>query len=226
MLDPIQQRILGVLVEKEASVPDSYPLTENALLAGCNQKSNRDPEMDLDATALHPALLALREDGFIARVEGGGRTVRYRHRMLDRLNVSREEAIVLTELLLRGPQAPGALKPRIARMGLHLEPAAIADLLDGLAAHQPKPLVERLERQPRERDHRYGHLLGERPAAEPPGIPAVAPAITAEPAVRPATEPGSAELERRIARLEAQVAELQREIAALRGAEEGGEAEG
>ena len=125
MLDAIQQRIVGVMVEKELTVPDSYPLTENSLLIGCNQKSNRDPEMALTATDLHPALLFLREDGWLVRIDSGGRVVRYRHKVMERLNIGREQMIVITELLLRGPQAPGALKPRIARMGLHAEPARI-----------------------------------------------------------------------------------------------------
>ena len=106
MLDPVQQRVIGVLIEKERTVPDSYPLTEAQLIAGCNQKSNRDPEMDLDNTELHPALLALREDGWVARVEGN-RATRYRHRVEERLNVNADEQAVLCELLCRGPQAPG-----------------------------------------------------------------------------------------------------------------------
>ncbi|MBK8975682.1 MAG: DUF480 domain-containing protein [Planctomycetes bacterium] len=163
MLDAIQQRIVGVLIEKERTVPDGYPLTENALLAGCNQKSNRDPEMDLDATAIHPAILALREDGWIARIEGN-RATRYRHRIEERLNVSRDQQAVLCELLLRGPQTPGALKPRVARLGFHAEPDAILRVLHQLAEDQPTPLVERQPRRPRERDSRWGHLLG--PPAE------------------------------------------------------------
>ncbi len=212
MIDAIQQRIVGVLVEKELTVPDAYPLTENSLLVGCNQKSNRDPEMSVTATDLHPALLALREDGWIVRVEGGGRVVRYRHKVMERLNIDRAQMIVMVELLLRGPQAPGALKPRIARMGLDLEPTQIEGVLSALAAHQPVPLVERLPRRPRERDHRYGHLLGPRPEpthgdtddGDDPGSPALA-----------APRSGSA-LEERVTRLESELAELQRAVEALR----------
>lgn len=212
MIDAIQQRIVGVLVEKELTVPDSYPLTENSLLVGCNQKSNRDPEMSVTATELHPALLALREDGWIVRVEGGGRVVRYRHKVMERLNIDRAQMIVMVELLLRGPQAPGALKPRVARMGLDLEPTQIEGVLAALAAHQPVPLVERLDRRPRERDHRFGHLVGPRPEpthvdaedGDDPGSPAVA-----------APRSGPA-LEERVARLESALAELQREVEALR----------
>lgn len=220
MLDPIQQRIVGVLFEKELTVPDSYPLTENSLISGCNQKSNRDPEMELDSTEIHPALLKLREDGWIARVEGSGRTVRYRHRLLDRLNVSRDEAIVMTELLLRGPQSPGALKPRIARMGLQAEPQQILAILEGLAAHQPTPLVEILPRYPRERDHRWGQTVGPRPQATPiASDDASDDASDVSTAATPAraTRPSGAEFADRIARLEADVRDLRQIVDQLRG---------
>ncbi|MFO1053512.1 MAG: DUF480 domain-containing protein [Planctomycetota bacterium] len=209
MLDAIQQRIVGVMVEKELTVPDSYPLTENSLLIGCNQKSNRDPEMALTATDLHPALLFLREDGWLVRIDSGGRVVRYRHKVMERLNIGREQMIVITELLLRGPQAPGALKPRIARMGLHAEPARIEAILEDLAAHEPVPLVERLPRQPRERDQRFGHKLGPRPQTTDSGE-------GEETEVREA--PRSHGLESRVACLEEEVAELRRLVDDLRGA--------
>jgi uncharacterized protein YceH (UPF0502 family) len=213
MLDPIQQRILGVLFEKERTVPDSYPLTENALLSGCNQKSNRDPEMFLDATTVHPALLALREGGYIARVESGGRAVRYRHRLLERLNVSVEQMVVLAELMLRGPQAPGALKPRVARMGLEAEPARILEILESLAAQQPVPLVERLPRLPRERDHRFEQRLG--PRAEGLVLPEEGEDVEVLRS-RPAA-PATDGLALRVERLEAEVAALRQLVDELRG---------
>lgn len=210
MLDPIQQRIVGVLFEKELTVPDSYPLTESALLSGCNQKSNRNPAMTLDAMEIHPELLALREDGWIARVESGGRAVRYRHRLLERLNVDKDEMIVLTELLLRGPQSPGALKPRVARMGFRAEPEQIRQVLEKLAGHQPMPLVELLPKLPRERDRRWGHLLGPRPQQldEPEADTAHERVSQSAP-----TSP----LEQRVVRLEEEVAELRQIVDGLRG---------
>lgn len=159
-LDPIAQRILGVLVEKEVTVPDTYPLTENALLAGANQKNNRDPEMALGSADVRAALESLREGGWASRVEAPGARVRkWRHHFESQLGVAKRECAILVELLLRGPQAPGALKPRIARLGVEAEAEGIRSTLEGLARRSP-PLVECLPRWPRERDERWRHCLG------------------------------------------------------------------
>lgn len=160
VLDPIAQRVLGVLVEKELTVPDSYPLTENSLLSGANQKSNRDPEMSLSSDDICAALDLLREGGWASRVESpGARTRKWRHHFESQLGVSDEERAVLVELLVRGPQAPGALKPRVKRLGFDGTPERITTVLEGLAG-RTEPLVERHARRPRERDARWGHLLG------------------------------------------------------------------
>ena len=211
MLDPIQQRVIGVLIEKERTVPDNYPLSENALVQGCNQKSNRDPEMSLDSIEVHPALVSLHEDGWIARVEGGGRVTKFKHRGEERLNCTRDELAVVCELLIRGPQAPGALKPRVARLGLKADADEVLEVLRRLEAKQPHALVEQLPRQAGQRDQRWRHLLGdpaERSEAhdagevslETPSAPAtlapatLAPATPASvsqpiPAPRPAEDP-------------------------------------
>ena len=177
MLDPTEQRIVGVLVEKELAVPDTYPLTENALLAGCNQKSNRDPEMSLEAFQVSGALRALLETEWVTRTErDGGRTVRYRHRLEEKLGSEPVAKPILAELLLRGPQAPGALKTRVARMGMHASPEQILDLLGTLRQRSP-PLVEQLPRQPRERDARWAHCMAKGGQGAEPGVlePAVVP---------------------------------------------------
>ena len=159
-LDPIAQRILGVLVEKEVTVPETYPLTENALLAGANQKNNRDPEMALGSVDVRAALETLREGGWASRVEAPGARVRkWRHHFESQLGIQKRECAILVELLLRGPQAPGALKPRIARFGVEAEAEGIRSTLEGLARRSP-PLVECLPRWPRERDERWRHCLG------------------------------------------------------------------
>ena len=170
MLDTTQQRIIGVLIEKELAVPDSYPLTENALLAGCNQKSNRDPDLSLEAFEISGALRALQESEWVVRGERGGRVVRYRHKIEDKLSIDDAGKAVLAELLLRGPQSPGALKARVVRMGLHGTPEAIRDILDVLR-RRPSPLVQQLPQQPRERDCRWAHCLGDTGRSETPEVP-------------------------------------------------------
>lgn len=165
MLTPVQQRILGVLIEKELTVPDTYPLTEAALLAGCNQKSNRDPEMSLESHELNQALIGLRELDWVTRIDTSARSTRYRHGVDTMLGLDLGQKSVLCELLIRGPQAPGALKPRVARMGFQSDPQAIRDVLVSLRDRRGQALVEEQPRRPRERDQRWAHCLGDAAAA-------------------------------------------------------------
>ncbi|MFY9343749.1 MAG: DUF480 domain-containing protein, partial [Planctomycetota bacterium] len=150
-LDRTEQRLVGVLIEKQFTVPDTYPLSENALVDGCNQKNNRDPVTELVAFQVAGALMSLQEKGVVARVDGGGRVPKFRHKLDEVLQVGKDELAVLAELLLRGPQAPGALKPRVQRMGYHAAPEQIEALLRQLHGRLP-PLVELLPLAPRERD--------------------------------------------------------------------------
>jgi uncharacterized protein YceH (UPF0502 family) len=202
-LDRTEQRIVGVLIEKQLSVPDSYPLSENALVDGCNQKSNRDPVTELESFQVAGALMALQEKGFVAKVDGGGRVPRYRHLVDEKLGVDPKELPVLAELLVRGPQAPGALKPRVARMGLQASPEMLEALLHRLAQRSP-PLVGLLPLRPRERDRRWQHLLGD-------GEPVQAAVSEVERVVAPTAvaAPKDALLEVRISALEQKVAALQ-----------------
>jgi hypothetical protein len=206
-LDRTEQRILGVLIEKQLSVPDSYPLSEHALVDGCNQKSNREPVTELASFAVAGALMALQEKGLVGRVEGGGRVARFRHRLTEELGVDARELAVLAELLLRGPQAPGALKPRVARMGLQATPEQLEALLQRLAQRSP-PLVELLPLGPRERDRRWRHRLGD--GSEVELSPPVAGAAAASSVAAPASAAGTT------APLEARVAALEQQVAALR----------
>ena len=218
-LDRTEQRIVGVLIEKQLSVPDSYPMSENALVDGCNQKNNRDPITELATFQVAGALMALQEKGFLARVDGGGRVAKFKHRVVEQLQLDNKELAILAELLLRGPQAAGALKPRVARMGCHGSPEEIEAMLRRLGDRKPA-LVELLPLGPRERDSRWRHLIGdgsERETASSSSssaegvMPAAAPLRTAEP-----PRVVDAALEGRVAALERDLAALRDELNRLR----------
>ncbi|MDF1701850.1 MAG: DUF480 domain-containing protein, partial [Planctomycetota bacterium] len=116
-LDTLEQRIIGALIEKKLTTPDQYPLTLQALVAACNQKSNRDPKMDVEAYEVEGAIRALMDRGWVSRVERfGSRAMRYGHEAGSQLGVDKADLAILQELLCRGPQAPGALKTRCNRM--------------------------------------------------------------------------------------------------------------
>lgn len=212
-LDRTEQRIVGVLIEKQLSVPDSYPLSENALVDGCNQKSNRDPVMELAAFQVSGALMALQEKGYAARVEGGGRVPRFKHRVVEELQLDARELAVFAELLLRGPQSSGALKPRVARMGCHASPEEIESTLGKLAQRTP-PLVVRRQPGKHERDHRWQHLLGDGSEQTEASAEASAPPTPAAP-LRAEGGAGLSGLESRVAAVESSIARLQQLIADL-----------
>ncbi len=134
-LNSTQRRILGVLVEKAKTTPESYPLTLNALTTGCNQKSNRSPKMNLDSDDVLLELDTMCRSGAVTEVHGDGRVPKYRHRMYELLEIEPVEAAVMTELLLRGPQTLGELRARSARMGEVPDMGALQSIL--------KPLIER-----------------------------------------------------------------------------------
>jgi uncharacterized protein len=219
MLDRTELRVLGVLIEKERTVPDIYPMSENALIDGCNQKSNRDPVMEVQPFQLAGVLMSLQEKGWIGRLDGVSRVTKYRHKVVERLGLREHEIAVLAELLVRGPQAPGALKPRVLRMGYAADPEQIEATLKAMAS-RPQPLVEQLPLAPRERDRRWRHLLGD--GSE---VSATSSAEDADQASAPSpmhsAAPSSAaagsDLAVRVARLEAEVAALKASLAELRG---------
>jgi uncharacterized protein YceH (UPF0502 family) len=134
-LDVNERRVLGVLVEKSKTTPDAYPMSINALVTGCNQKSNRDPILYLTDLDVEEALLSLQKKALTIRLTGTGRVVRWRHAMYDAWKVDKVEAAIMTELLLRGPQTEGELRGRASRM----EPVEDLDALRALL----KPLAER-----------------------------------------------------------------------------------
>lgn len=202
-----EARALGALVEKEATTPDYYPLSLNALINACNQRSNREPVMDLDEDDVRQALHGLEAKQVAGRARSAdGRVAKYEHWLGEAFNFSRAETALICVLLLRGPQTPGELRSRTERMH---EFAEISDVMAGLQKlmEREPPLVTLLPRQPGSRESRYAHLLSG-------PVEAAITAAVSSPTVQ--GEERSSERDERIARLETTVAELQRDVAALR----------
>ncbi|MGA2081659.1 MAG: YceH family protein [Holophaga sp.] len=191
-LDPLAQRVLGVLLEKELATPEYYPLTLNALVNGCNQSSNRDPVLTLGEAEVEEALERLRDRHLAGTVQAAGaRVVKYAQRFSQNRGLSVQEAALMAELLLRGPQTPGELRGRSARMYPFPDLEEVEAALDLLAAAEPDPLVLKLPRAPGTKESRYAQLLG-------------GSAIQGEAPAQPAA-PG---LAARVAALEQQLGEL------------------
>jgi len=166
VLEPEEQRVLGSLLEKQTTVPASYPLSANALRTACNQTSNRDPVVDLDQETVERTARALKERGLLRIVwsDTGRRTLKY-HQILDeRLALEPDERALLTVLLLRGPQAPGELRTRTERLHAFGDRGEVEACLRRMA-ERPEPLVRELDRRPGQQDRRWAHLLG--PVPEP-----------------------------------------------------------
>ena len=154
--DP-EVRVLAALIEKEAAVPESYPLTLNALRLACNQATNRRPVVSYDDRTVEAALLSLKSVGLVRFVHPahGGRTTRYRHTADERWRLGAGELLVLSALALRGAQTAAEIRSRIERLLPDGETPTIEELLDALAARSPEPLAVRLGRRPGERDDRW-----------------------------------------------------------------------
>lgn len=181
MLEPaltdVEVRILGSLIEKEVTTPDNYPLSLSALTAACNQTSNREPVMQLDESTISESIVALRRRSLVRAIQpSGSRVTKFSHLLSEALNLDARELAVLDVLMLRGPQTPGELNARTARLAEFADLAQIETTLEGLATRQPEPLVVRLPRRAGQKEMRYAHLLsGEPPQSEsatsiePPG---------------------------------------------------------
>ena len=195
-LTPLEARVLGSLMEKQRTTPDAYPLTLNALVQACTQKTSRKPVMRLEVGEVGHAVNALRDRGLI-HASLSGRAERYDHKMASNYRLNRQEQALLCALMLRGPQTEGELRSNTARMAEFPDLSAVADTLAGLAAREP-PLVTRLPRLPGKREERFGQLLcGEIDQQTFAG----APAATESPAHHG-----------RVAELEAQLADLRVEL--------------
>lgn len=213
-LSLVERRLVGVLVEKGFTTPQQYPLTLNALVAGANQQSCRDPVMHVDEEAVVISLESLREKGLVTLVRTvGGRTDRYKHRVTDTLGVEGREAAVLAELLLRGPQSDGELRQRANRMVPIPDLGTLAATIEALASRDD-PLMRRLSPPARRRGARYAHTLyaeGEAPPEESEDDPGER---TASPSGgRRRSSERVDELERRVAALEARIDRLEAALA-------------
>lgn len=209
-LNAIQLRVLGALLEKSLAQPEYYPMTLNALVAACNQKSNRDPTMSLDEDAVWNALEALRGLSLVTRLLPGGasRVERFKHDVKQTLGWEKVQWPVLSELILRGPQTAGELRTRCARLYPYENSEALSSVIENLMRTDP-PIVALLERAAGQSASRYMHLLG----VERPGNAALAGAPRVEhqraaPAASGAAMPDPIE--------RGELAALRQEIAALR----------
>ena len=214
VLTAAQARVLGALVEKEVTTPDYYPLSLNALINACNQRSNREPVMDLDEETVRQALHALQDLRLAGPAHGlDSRVSKYEHWLGEKFNFSRAETALLCVLLLRGPQTPGELRGRTERMHRFEE---ISDVIGGLQKlmERDPPLVAVLARQPGSREARYAHLLSGPVTNQAEAGGARFPGLQNQETW--GTQPLSADQEDRVGRLEATVAELKNEVADLR----------
>jgi hypothetical protein len=158
-LDEIEARVLGALLEKEITTPEYYPLSLNALMNACNQKSNRDPVMALDESAVRQALDTLTEKNLAGQATSAdSRVPKYVHHLQEVFNFDRRETAVLCVLLLRGPQTPGELRGRTERMYKFDDLSVVESALHRLMEREP-PLAKKLARQPGTKEFRYAHLL-------------------------------------------------------------------
>jgi uncharacterized protein YceH (UPF0502 family) len=213
-LDPVEVRILGCLIEKQRTTPDTYPLSLNSLRLACNQTTNRDPVVQYDESTIREALHRLSQRRFTRLASGHtSRAYKFRHLLDEALGLDPAELAVLAVLLLRGPQTPGELKQRTERMQGFPDLAAVQDVLDSLVERE---LVLRLARRPGQKEERYMHRLSEEAeGAAPVEAPEPAPVVAAPPRA-PAISGRVEELESEVAALREDVTSLRSELAALR----------
>ncbi len=195
-LSLLETRVLGTLFEKQHTVPDSYPLTLNAIVSGCNQKTSRAPVMEATETEVQSSIDSLKRSNLVMETSGG-RVARYAHNLDRVLQVPAQSAALLASLMLRGPQTAGELRISCERLHKFSDISAVQGFLEELAARPAGPLAVDLARLPGARENRWAHLLSGTPQQESPAAA------------------GTATLEERIARLEAEVAALKAEIARI-----------
>jgi len=166
MLDEVEARILGCLIEKEMTTPEYYPLTLNALTNACNQKSNRNPVVGYDENTVAQGLISLQKKGVVrSTMTAGSRVTKYLHTFLDRFDLSGQELAVLCEFLLRGPQTVGEIRSRVERMADFKDLEEVDAILQEMMS-QAQPMVTKLPREAGRKESRYMHLLSGNPSTE------------------------------------------------------------
>ena len=201
-LDDADVRVLGALIEKAITTPDSYPLSLHALPAACNQSSNRHPVVSFDEDTVLAAVRRLRAQSLVRGIQRiDSRVTKYEHLLANALDLSAQELAVMCVLMLRGPQTVGEIKGRTERLASFESLSHVEATLTALMQHAPSPLVVRLPRQAGQKEVRYAHLLSGEVAFEQPD--AQVPVATTTMADR-------------ITALEGTTAELQNEVADLR----------
>jgi uncharacterized protein len=205
VLDPIEARVIGTLIEKRITVPDVYPMTINSLVNGCNQSNNRAPVTSLTESEVASAVERLRERGFTSLYTGAAtRVPKYSETFAERLGLQRAETALLCELMLRGAQMPGELRSRAERMHAFADLQEVENTLISMSELMP-PLVVQLPREAGARSAKWQHMLfgGEIPEATGHALP-------------PSKVERETQLSERVSTLEAKVAELEEMLAALR----------
>src|SRR5450755_3392280 len=205
-LSALEARVIGSLIEKQITTPEQYPLSLNALVLACNQKSNRDPVLELTDRAVQDLLDTLMRKHLVLEKSGfGSRVPKFQQRFCNTefsaLQFTPQERAILCELLLRGPQTPGELRSRASRMAPFSDVSVVEATLEGLAQRPDGPFVARLSREPGRRDARYAHLF----SGEVPTVSA-APSDASFPSAAPS----------RLDRLEAELAQLRAELDELK----------
>ena len=202
VLSPLEARVLGVLIEKQRTVPDTYPLSLNAIVAGCNQKTSRDPLMSVSDADAQAAVDSLKHASLVVE-SSGGRVMRYAHNVERVLGLPAQSVALLAVLMLRGAQTAGELRINCDRLHRFADISAVEGFLHELASRAAGALAVELPRTPGTREQRWAHLLAGPPAIDP------APASASASEVAPASE---------LALLRDTVAALQDEVAALKAA--------
>jgi uncharacterized protein len=212
-LDAVAVRVLGSLIEKEITTPDNYPLSLNALMAACNQTSNRDPVLELDESAISRSVNDLRQRSLVRGIQrSDSRVTKFQHLLAEKMRLDAPELAVMCVLMLRGPQTGGEIKTRAARMFEFADLSQLEATLEGLISREPSALVVRLPRRQGQKEQRYAHLLSGEAEAElaaesERGAPAAPQAERLE-----ALEHAVNALRAEVVDLRAQLAEFRREF--------------